>query len=226
MRNYLVPLIFGIGGFAILVSLGIWQWQRLAWKESILSEIEARIAADPLPLPAVPEIDTDRFMPVAVTGEFIGTDIPVFLSHEGGPIYRLVAAFKTEDGRRIMVDRGGVPARGDPDPAMRTGAVAGVQVIGNLHWPDEVDNWTPEPDARGVFFGRDVAKMAVVLDTEPVLIVAREVSANRPGTTLLPVTSTGIPNNHLGYAVQWFGLALVWVGMTLFLLWRIRKRTV
>ena len=27
----------------------------------------------------------------------------------------------------------------------------------------------------------------------------------------LPVTSTGIPNNHLGYAVQWFAMALVLV---------------
>ena len=41
----------------------------------------------------------------------------------------------------------------------------------------------------------------------------------------LPVTTEGIPNNHLGYAVQWFGLALVWAGMTLFLLWRTARRT-
>ncbi len=226
MRNYLVPLIFGIGGCALLVSLGVWQLQRLAWKESVLSQIEARIAADASPLPEAPEIEADRFLPVAVSGDFDGTDIPVFLSHDGGPIYRLVAAFETDSGRRIMVDRGGIPARGDPEPTMRTAPMSAVRVIGNLHWPDEVDNWTPDPDARGVFFGRDVAEMAEVLDTEPVLVVAREVSANTPPTTLLPVTSTGIPNNHLGYAVQWFGLAFVWVGMTLFLLWRIRRRTV
>lgn len=225
MRNYLVPLIFGIGGSVILVSLGVWQLQRLAWKESVLSQIEARIAAHPSLLPDVPEIGADRFVPVVVSGDFDGTDIPVFLSHEGGPIYRLVAAFETDSGRRIMVDRGGVPARGDPDPAMRTAPMTAVQVTGNLHWPDEVDEWTPEPDVRGVFFGRDVAQMAEVLNTEPVLIVAREISANTPPTALLPVASAGIPNNHLGYAVQWFGLAFVWVGMTLFLLWRIRKRT-
>ena len=55
MRNYLVPLIFGIGGSVILVSLGVWQLQRLAWKESVLSQIEARIAADPSLLPDVPD---------------------------------------------------------------------------------------------------------------------------------------------------------------------------
>ena len=100
-----------------------------------------------------------------------------------------------------------------------------VEVIGNLHWPDEVDSWTPAPDARGVFFGRDIPAMAARLGTEPVLVVAREVSQNTPPATPLPVTTEGIPNNHLGYAVQWFGLALVWAGMTIFLLWRTAKRT-
>ena len=66
--------------------------------------------------------------------------------------------------------------------------------------------------------------MAEVLGTEPVLVIAREVSVNDPPATPLPVTTEGIPNNHLGYAVQWFGLALVWAGMTLFLLWRTARR--
>lgn len=223
MRQYLAPLVLGIGGTAILVALGVWQLQRLAWKEAILSEIETRIAADPAPLPEAPDPGADRFVPVTVRGDFDGTDIPVFLSHDGGPIYRLVAAFDTDEGRRIMVDRGAIPFRTDPDPAERTQPMQGVEVTGNLHWPDEVDRWTPEPDARGVFFGRDVAAMAEVLGTEPVLIVAREVSVNAPPATPLPVTATGIPNNHLGYAIQWFGLAIVWAGMTFFLLWRIRK---
>jgi surfeit locus 1 family protein len=47
------PLVFGIAGVAILMSLGIWQVQRLAWKEGVLAEIEARIVAARA-LPAVP----------------------------------------------------------------------------------------------------------------------------------------------------------------------------
>jgi surfeit locus 1 family protein len=45
IRRMIWPLVFGIGGVAILVSLGVWQVQRLAWKEGVLAEIEARIAA-------------------------------------------------------------------------------------------------------------------------------------------------------------------------------------
>ena len=223
VKRFLIPLIFGLGGFAILLSLGLWQLNRLAEKESILAEIDARLKDDPVALPATVSVEKDRFLPVALRGDFDGHDVPVFLSHSGGPIYRLIAAFETEDGRRIMVDRGGIPASAGLSDTARTGPMNGVSVTGNLHWPDEVDTWTPEPDARGVFFGRDIAAMAKVMETEPILVVARTVSENTPQATPLPVTSAGIPNNHLGYAVQWFGLAAVWAGMTIVLLWRIRS---
>ena len=137
-----------------------------------------------------------------------------------GPGYRVVSAFETEAGRRILLDEGFVPdqARGTARPGVA------MSVVGNLHWPREVDSFTPEPDLEtGLFFARDVAAMAAALGTEEVLVVARNVSGSDPRATPLPVTTNGIPNNHLGYAVQWFGLAAVWVGMTLFFLWRMRR---
>ena len=33
-----------------------------------------------------------------------------------------------------------------------------------------------------------------------------------------------IPNDHLEYAITWFGLAAVWAVMTGYLLWRIKRR--
>ena len=226
MRRYLIPLIVGLGGFAVLLSLGLWQLQRLAWKEGVLAEMEARIGGTPAPLPANPVEGSHRFLPVEITGDFDGHDVPIFMARDGGPVYRLIASFETPEGRRVMVDRGGFSALQSLDPTKRTGPMAGVTLRGNLHWPDEVDSWTPDPDTSGVHFGRDLAVLAKELETEPVLIVARDVSVSDGIVTPLPVTTEGIPNNHLGYAVQWFGLAAVWAGMTMFLLWRIRKRTV
>ena len=102
-----------------------------------------------------------------------------------------------------------------------------VTVTGNLHWPDETDGFTPDNDVAGnTWFARDVEALAAHLDTEPVLIIAAAVSPTDPSVTPLPVTSAGIPNNHLGYAIQWFGLAFVWLGMTAFLVWRITRRPV
>ena len=221
MRRFLIPLIFGLGGFAILASLGIWQLQRHQWKQSVLAEIEAKIGGIPMPLPINPKEAEHEYMPVSAIGGYNGKSIAVLTSVERvGPAYRNVSAFLTED-RWIMVDRGWVSAED-----LKPGLPGSDHVAGNLHWPDEVDGWTPEPDLEnGIFYARDVATMAEALGTEPILIVAREPTGLPPATPM-PVGTEGIPNNHWGYAIQWFGLALVWLGMTAFLLWRIHRRTV
>lgn len=224
MRRYLIPLILGFGGFAVLAALGVWQLQRLAWKEAILADIEARIAAKPVAVPAAPDPIADRYLPVSATGDLLGVPIRVLVStKERGAGYRLVTRFELDGGRRIMVDEGFVGLDENAIPE----AAESVTVTGNLHWPDEVDNWTPDPDlSQGLFYARDVDALSKALGTEPVLLVARTVTGTDPRATPLPVTSAGVPNNHLGYAIQWFGLAAVWLGMTAFLLWRIRKRTI
>ena len=63
-RRYLGALILGISGCAVLASLGVWQLQRLEWKEEILSQIDARMSATPIALPEVPDKDAQRFLPV------------------------------------------------------------------------------------------------------------------------------------------------------------------
>lgn len=216
----ILPLLFGLVGAAILVGLGVWQVQRLAWKEAILAQIDARIADAPLPLPTTPDPVADLYLPVTVTGRFAGPEIEVLASvKDRGPGTRIIAAYETTEGRRILIDRGFVPEalRGQPRDAVD------VPVTGNLHWPDEVDSFTPAPDAAsGLWFARDVPAMAQALQTEPTLIVAR--SSTRDGIEPFPVDSSAIPNNHLTYALTWFSLAVVWLGMTGLLLWRIRRR--
>ena len=226
MERVVVPLIFGVLGVAALASLGLWQLQRLAWKEGVLAGIEARIGDAPMAMPAVPDAVADRYLPVEVSGRTTGEALYVLVStKERGAGYRIISGFETGDGRRVLLDEGFVPVAGvDTRTAP---APAEMRVVGNLHWPDEVDGFTPDPDLNaGLVFARDVEVLARALGTEPVLIVARNVIGPPLRATPFPVTTAGIPNNHLGYAVQWFGLALVWAGMTAFLIWRITRRSV
>lgn len=214
-------VIFGLAGMAVLASLGIWQLQRLAWKEGVLADISARIEAAPVGLPVAPDRVEDRYLPVEVDGRFIGDTARVLVSLQGsGPGYRLISVLDTGE-RRVLVDRGFL-AETVPQPEPPDGSVT---VTGNLHWPDEVDGFTPAPDvARNIWYARDVDALAATLDAEPVFVVLRALSTSDAPLTPLPVTAEGIPNNHLGYAIQWFGLAFVWLGMTGFLLWRITRR--
>jgi surfeit locus 1 family protein len=222
MRRYAFPVLMGIVGVAILMSLGFWQLSRMEEKRAYLDEMEARIANAPIPLPAVPEEGPHKFQAVVAEGLFTGEYLEVLAGQKGAsPGVMVIEAFELTDGRRIMVQRGFVEdeARAVPRPPHE------AKVEGNLHWPDDTSSSTPPPDVKtGLWFARDVPAMATKLDTEPTLIVASAPTGD--GIAPMPVDTSGIPNNHWGYAIQWFLLAATWAGMTLFLLWRIRTRKV
>ncbi len=218
MKRWLVPLVFGIAGCAVLVSLGIWQLKRLAWKEGMLAQIEAQMARDPVPVFSRP---FEEFMPVTAAGRITGPEAHVLASVRGtGAGFRIVSAFETQ-GRRILLDRGFVPEslKNAPRPELD------VTITGNFRTVDEMDVFTPEPDVAGNYwFARDIPALATELGAEPILIILRETSEPEPEVTPLPVDTAGIPNDHLGYAVTWFSMAVAWAGMTAFLLWRIGRR--
>ncbi len=222
MRRMFWPLVFGLGGLAILLALGFWQLDRLEWKRGILAEIEDRIAGDPAPLPLDPQPDRDRYLPVAVVGHYLPGEIHVLIGRRlVGAGYRIIAPFETESGRRVLIDRGFVRAADKSAPRPPRGETS--RVTGNLHWPQERDSFTPDADlSENVWFAREVDAMARNLGTEPLLIVARDATGD--GIEPLPVGTEGIPNDHLQYALTWFGIAVLWAGMTGLLLWRIRRR--
>jgi surfeit locus 1 family protein len=222
MRRLVFLLLFGLGGAAVLLSLGVWQIQRLSWKQGILTQIEARIAAPVMNIPQDAIPDRDKYLPVEVQGRFIGPDLRVLVSlKQVGAGYRLISAFETTTGRRIMVDRGFVrteAAQSDPP--------RGLFVLrGNLHWPQETDGYTPAPDPDGgLWFARDVPAMAQALTTEPILLVLRSATPEIPSVLPIPVDTARIPNDHLQYAITWFSLALIWLAMTAFFLGRKRPK--
>ncbi|MFO7758727.1 MAG: SURF1 family protein [Roseovarius sp.] len=221
-KSILVPLIFGVLGVAVLVALGKWQVDRLAWKEGVIADIEARIGAEPVALPEEADPEADRYLPVEVSGRVVPDTLRVLVSQKRvGAGYRLISAFDTGT-RRVLLDRGFIPVDADiPDPPGRE-----VTVTGNLHWPDDRLDTTPENDvADNMWFARDVAQMADVLETEPVLVIAREVAPTEPGVSPLPVDTSGIPNDHLEYAVTWFSLAVIWAAMTAFFIRRQMRAT-
>ncbi|MEO0484832.1 MAG: SURF1 family protein [Pseudomonadota bacterium] len=213
-------LVIGVAGTGVLLWLGFWQVQRLDWKESVLAEIEARISDAPVAVPAAPDEARDRYLAVEAAGELAEEELHVLVSAKGfGAGYRVIRALDLGD-RRVLVDLGLI--RTEDKGVARPGGPVGVR--GNLHWPEEVDSFTPENDVAGnIWFAREVPVMAAALGTDPVMIIAAEVTPPVPGVTAFPVDTSGIPNDHLGYAVTWFGLAAVWLSMTALFLYRGRR---
>ena len=221
MSRIAMPLLTGLIGTAILVGLGTWQMQRLEWKQGILTQIESRIGGDPAPLPATGDPERDRYQPVMLNGTIDTDELYVLVSQKQvGAGYRVISPFVTDDGRRILLDRGFIPVA-DRDLAREGGE---KEITGNLHWPDDRTSATPENDIAGnIWFARDIDAMSEVLDTEPLLVIARNMSPADPGVTPLPVDTSGIPNDHLQYAITWYSLAVVWLIGTIALVMRLRQ---
>lgn len=220
MGRYIAPVLIGVAGVAILVALGIWQVQRLEWKEGVLAEMDDRMQAAPVPLPPVIDPETHALLPVQVSGRITDEELHVLTAASGGPAFRVITVFETDDGRRLLLDRGLVDdsAKEAARPPVNT------TVTGNVHWPDEKDAWTPDPDyEHNVWYVRDVDDMSAQLATERFMLITRETSEADPPVTPAPVNTAGVPNNHLQYAITWFSLALVWIGMTLYWILRIRR---
>jgi surfeit locus 1 family protein len=212
-----VPLLFGIIGTAVLLALGVWQLQRLAWKNEVVALIDARMAAAPGPVPVETTEADHEYLLVRLSGRVEPGELHVLTTGRGVG-YRVIAPLLLGDGRRVLLDRGFVA-----DTAKDASRPLGpVEVEGALLWPDETDGFTPAPDIeRNIWFAREVDAMAAALETEPVLVVASKLSLE--GSAPVPVVAA-VRNSHLEYAITWFGLAAVWSVMTLHLLWRIKRR--
>ena len=161
--------------------------------------------------------DAVQYRKVSLSGHFDnGKESFVFTTDvNGDPVYHVLTPFITEDGRTLMVDRGEIP--GDLMPPHRRIAVEGqTRIIGVWRVPDRPGFFTPKPDAAGnVWYARDLRGMtaakAIVL-AAPVVIEA-DAAPNPGGWPRGGQTVVDFPNNHLSYALTWFGLAAGLLGV-------------
>ena len=227
-------LLFGLPALAVLVALGTWQVQRLAWKEDLLATIEARMGADARSLQDiqtrfVTEGDVD-YWPVTVAGEFHHEgERHFFATHEGRSGYFVYTPFRLDNGRYILVNRGFVPFE-LKDAALRPdGQVSGWHTITGLarNPLDGKPSWVvPDNDLDGnVFYWKDRSAMAAssgVGTAEEYMdfFIDANDAPNPGGLPIGGVTFVDLPNNHLQYAVTWYGLALALVGVMAAWFWR------
>ena len=216
----IAALGFGLGGVLVLCSLGIWQVQRMYEKRAQLDAMTAGITTPAVPVPVLMDPETDRYRPVRVAGDFTGETLYVL---SGKPLLgagvQVISVLQTDTGRRLLIDRGFLLDEDKTKPLTQIQA----DFVGNLMWPRDSNDYTPPPDAKtGLWFARDADAMAEKLNTEAVIIVAREPTGD--GIDAMPVDTASIPNDHWGYAITWFSLALVWAVMTAALVWRIRRQ--
>jgi len=244
-RRLLVPGAAALVGIAILCALGTWQLQRLAWKEALIARVGARVEAAPVAAPgpdAWPDLDQDwiDYRPVRLSGSFHHADeVHVFTSigqpvgRYGGPGYWVMTPLETDDGWFVIVNRGFVPEDHKLASTRSGGNRSGAVVVTGLARPPWTGNvFTPDDDPAGnVWFRRDphaiAAAIGLPLDrVAPYTIDAAFDPTLPDGLPQGGETRISFPNDHLQYALTWFGLAAALAAVFAVFAWgRLRRPT-
>jgi surfeit locus 1 family protein len=236
-RPLLVPTLWLIPLLAILCALGTWQIQRLHWKLDLIARIHEGLIAPPIPLAqAIPivdaaHIDAADYRRVLVRGSFQNSaEIFFFTTNKhGDPVYHVLTPFfvvdlwasrlcdhcardMTKIGGIILVDRGWIPVTPASQAQLHASDLEGERTIAGIIRKPAPPNWfTPPVDrARRIVHTRDpdvIAQNFGFKNVFPMFLEA-DVTPNPGGWPKGGVTIIDLPNDHLQYAITWFGLAI------------------
>lgn len=234
-RSLLALTALMLAALAVLVGLGLWQLERLQWKEGLIEKIETRskgpaISLEDATLMAGQGQDPSYYR-VRVSGRFDhAKERYLFAVSDGKTGWHVIAPLETEDGKIVLIDRGFVPSElREPSSRIEGQLENEIAVTGIVRMPDTQRLFTPDNEPEdNRWFWRDLAAMAQSMYPEtpeglaPFLLEAEkgEVPGGWPegGQTRLE-----IPNNHLQYAITWFLLAVCLLVIFGAYIWKARR---
>ncbi len=231
-RSWVGLSIPALIAFLVLIGLGTWQIQRKAWKEALIAALDAQLAAPPIALPAAakwPGLDrtTDAYRRVSFTAVFdnakealVFAAPSTFRPDVSGPGYWVFTPARLADGSVVLVNRGFVPdGRQNPNTRVQGQLAGPVDIVGSMRWPDTPHWFTPDDEpAKNLWFTADPRAIAAAKKIGPVApFYVEQESPVPPGGLPKPgKLMVTLPDNHLQYALTWYGLALVlviWFGV-------------
>lgn len=226
-RSWLGLLVPAVLAFALLVALGTWQIERKAWKEGLIAALTERLAAPPSALPppnAWSSLDParDEYRRVKFNATFdhgkealVYAVASAFRPDVSGLGYWIFTPAHLADGSFVMVNRGFVPQSRKDQATRGAGQIAGtVEIVGALRWPETRHWFSPAADpTRNLWFVRDPLAIAAAKGVRPVApFYVEQESPVPPGGLPQPgKLVVRLRDEHLQYAITWYGLALVLV---------------
>jgi surfeit locus 1 family protein len=220
----------------LLLALGTWQVQRLYWKEALLADIQQRGEAAPVDLNIIETMassDGDiEYRKVRLSGIFDHTkERHFFATFQGQTGYYIYTPLQMSDGRFIFVNRGFVTYDMKAPSTRAEGQVAGtveIEGLARAKLPGKPSMMLPDNDLKAnIFYWKDLDVMAPSAGVDETRLVPFFVDANAaPNPGGWPkggVTIIDLPNNHLQYAITWYGFALTLVIVAGFAYFRSRK---
>jgi surfeit locus 1 family protein len=214
-----VMTVLTLGALIVLMGLGFWQLERRDEKHALLAEISNRMIA---PAESVEALLTNeyaaRFRHATAEGTFDNTqEAYVFAPHNddaGTRLgYKVITPLHLTAGAIVMVDRGWVPQeKRDPATRSKGQTETAVNIRGLLKPAVSPGMFTPDPDlAKRIWYVHNIPAIVAALKLKPATTLYLEASTPAPGGPTPISAEPEIADNHLQYAITWFGLAIVLV---------------
>jgi surfeit locus 1 family protein len=227
------PIVIAtIAGLAILVTLGAWQVKRLAWKEALLAQLAANAAAPPVDLSTAYNMaragSNAEFVRVRFTGTYKNDAwMKMLSSYQRGQGWTILTPASAE-GWAVIVDRGKLPGQrlenfDQPEGPQDIEGVLRAHSSGQGYFD-------PANDPKGnMWYWWDlpamIAASGLPADLKPYPFVVQLLPSSTAAEFPRPdEPKSDLANNHLGYAITWFGLALTLLGVSGFYLFDLRRR--
>jgi len=217
------PVLLLLAAAALFAVLGVWQVKRLAWKEALIARVEQRVDAAPVAPPdeaalrasTLPDLE---YLRVRLSGAYVasGTALTQAVT-ERGPGYWVLTPLRLADGRLLYINRGYVPTGSKLD-AVRADTPAGeVTIIGLLRLSEPKGGFLRSNDpAQDRWYSRDVVALAQARGIGPVAPAFIDVQTETPPAGHAPVAGLTVirfPNSHLAYALTWFTMMILSLGL-------------
>jgi surfeit locus 1 family protein len=208
----IITVLFLIGAFCTLLSLGFWQLNRLAWKNDILAKIEIQENIDPMSVKLDLSDDTE-FQSGYIDAQY-GVSYLFKISprtHDGEVGHHVMGKLETDDGTVVLINYGWIK---NGDEVAFNDLYPG-RAIGYLRTPDQAGAFTPknspENDLWYTIHIKDIEKHFKLDDVHPQVLYLTSNAGNM-------IAFDGLPkprNKHMQYVIFWFGMSAVWVLMSL-----------
>ena len=218
-------------GIAILLGLGVWQVQRLAWKEGLIAELDSRMKAEPISLQQALEKKAAgqeiEYVKVKLTGQLDGNSLRKVASINGEPGWEILSPFKTVDGQLVLVDLGSIA---ENQTFSANTAPQNFEAVIRTHNKGagffDADN---DPE-KNIWYWWDLPEMMATAfaksDGVPVPFILQILpSVNDKNMPFSEAPKVELTNNHLGYAITWFGLAAALAGVAGFYTFSLRRKS-
>ncbi len=223
-----MPWLTGIVAvmLVILISLGVWQFQRLQWKTNLLTEVEASVTSPPLTsledleraIAANEPVDFRRisFQSSPTAGEPV---YAVYRTQQGGIYWDLFEQYSSVFGRYDTVLNDVKPDGTAVSPANIVADVL-VGYVREDHPMGRVEGWLKSKPNRTTNRWFKFNQTGDWGGTETLTSHYIDIAAKLPFDTAdrgasaaaaLPVRRPSIRNNHRDYMLTWFSFAFLLV---------------